>query len=102
MQTLEQFLAVAAVFALLGAALWLARRRGALLLLPTGNRRRQPAMRVIHRVPLTAQHCLHIVETGDSLLLVGTHPGGLVFAPQASAFELDLQRAFGSGTEVGK
>lgn len=94
----EQFLAVIVVLGLLCGALWIARRRGVLPQFPGGNHRGQPAFRVTHRIPLTAQHCLHVVETGGTTILVGTHPSGIVFAPQSGAFEQDLRRACGRGT----
>lgn len=100
MPALEQLFAVAAVFSLLGLALWFAKRKGALLALPIPGRRQQPLVRVTHRVALTAQHCLHVVEAGGAVLLVGTHPGGLVIAPPAGAFELELRRACSNTTEA--
>jgi flagellar biogenesis protein FliO len=89
----EQILAVMAVFGLLGGALWAARRSGALHLLSGRNERGQAAFRVTHRIPLTAHHCLHVVEAGGTTLLVGTHPAGMVFAHPSSTFESDLKRA---------
>lgn len=92
MPAIEQALAAITVLGLLAATLWIARRKGALLL-PTGQRRGQSACRVTQRVPLTAQHCLHLVEANGSVLLVGTHPGGIVFAPQSYSFARHLQQA---------
>lgn len=89
----EQILAVMAVFGLLGGALWAARRRGALQLLTGRNQRGKSAFRVKHRIPLTSQHCLHVIEADGTTLLVGTHPAGMVFAHQSSTFEADLRRA---------
>lgn len=99
MQAIEQFLAVAAVFSLLGAALWFARRKGALLMMPVHGSRQKTVARVAQRIPLTAQHCLHVVETDGAVLLIGTHPGGMVFAPQTGAFALELHRACSNGSE---
>lgn len=89
----EQFLAVFIVLGLLGVALWTARRRGVLRLPAAAGRRGQSCFRVIHRIPLTAHHCLHVVESGQTTLLVGTHPGGIVFAPNPGSFEQDFRRA---------
>lgn len=93
----EQILAVFIVLGLLGGAVLFARHRQSLPLLAGARRQDQAAFRVTHRIPLTAQHCLHVVEAGGAVLLVGTHPAGIVFAPQASAFEQDLRRAFENG-----
>lgn len=89
----EQILAVLAVFGLLGGALWAARRRGALQLLTGRNQRTKSAFHVKQRIPLTSQHCLHVIDADGTTLLVGTHPAGMVLAHHPGAFEADLRRA---------
>jgi flagellar biogenesis protein FliO len=80
MPTLYQSFAVFVVLALLGALLWLARRKGlaALSLRLPGRRSggvpRQ--MRVIERLPLSGQHSLHLVACSGRLILVAVSPGG--------------------------
>lgn len=74
MQLTEQITMVLAVFALLGALLWFAKRRGMasfpVSLRRAGGRR----LEVLERVPLTAQHALHLVRVGDRTLLLATAP----------------------------
>jgi hypothetical protein len=98
----EQILAVFIVLGLLGGAVLFARHRQWLPLLAGASRPVQAAFRVTHRIPLTAQHCLHVVEAGGAVLLIGTHPAGIVFAPQTSAFEQDLRRAVDSRNGSGQ
>jgi flagellar biogenesis protein FliO len=85
---MPQFLAVFLVLALLLAALWLLRRHNSVSpglvgqslvsvsqrLSRTSGKRRQ--MQVVERVPLTAQHSLHLIALGDRLIMVGVSPGG--------------------------
>jgi flagellar biogenesis protein FliO len=80
---LQQFLAVFLVLALLLAALWLVRRKGLAgmslagmslnLARPSARKRR---MQVVERVPLTAQHSLHLVSVSGRMIVVGVSPGG--------------------------
>jgi flagellar biogenesis protein FliO len=85
---LDQIVAVVFVLGLLGAALWVARRRGALSFGGGSKKvRAGHALQVLERVPLTAQHTLHLVRHGQETLLVATYPGGAVFAPRGSGFE---------------
>ncbi|HEY3938954.1 MAG TPA: flagellar biosynthetic protein FliO [Bryobacteraceae bacterium] len=86
---LQQSLAVFLVLALLFAALWLLRRKGLAslplrLARPSAGRRQ---MRVIERIPLSAQHSLHLVSVSGRMLVIGVSPGGcspLASWPQAS------------------
>jgi flagellar biogenesis protein FliO len=74
MELTEQIAMVLAVFALLGALLWFAKRRG-MASFPVSLRRaggRQ--VEVLERVPLTAQHALHLVRVGDRTVLIATAP----------------------------
>jgi flagellar biosynthetic protein FliO len=74
MDELQPILAVILVLGLLGAALVFLRRRGiaSFRALPALNQRQ---MKVVERVPLGAQHALHLVRVGDRLILVATAPG---------------------------
>ncbi len=75
MQLTEQIGMVLLVFALLGALLWFTKKRG----MPSfsigarrgGNGRR---LEVLERVPLTAQHALHLVRVADRTVLIATAP----------------------------
>ncbi len=75
MQLTEQITMVLAVFALLGALLWFAKRRG-MASFPVSLRRSGGGRRVevLERVPLTAQHALHLVRMGDRTVLIATAP----------------------------
>jgi flagellar biosynthetic protein FliO len=75
---LQQILAVFLVLALLLAALWLLRRKG-LASMPLGLARRSAArrqMQVIERIPLTAQHSLHLVSVSGRMIVIGVSPAG--------------------------
>jgi flagellar biosynthetic protein FliO len=74
METVSQLGAVALVLALLGSALWWLRRRG--LALPAVSRRPGRRMECLERLPLGPQHTLHLVEVGDTTLLIASAPGG--------------------------
>ena len=76
---LEQLLAVFLVLALLLAALWLLRRKGLAsipmaLARPAAGKRQ---MQVVERIPLTAQHSVHLVSVGGRMIVVGVSPAGL-------------------------
>jgi flagellar biosynthetic protein FliO len=76
MELAEQIAMVLAVFALLGALLWILKRRGLASLnlgRRGGNARR---VEVLERIPLTPQHALHLVRVSDKVLLIGTAPSG--------------------------
>jgi flagellar biogenesis protein FliO len=75
MQLTEQIGMVLLVFALLGALLWFTKRRG-LASFPLGGRRAGNGRRleVLERVPLTAQHALHLVRVADRTVLIATAP----------------------------
>jgi flagellar biogenesis protein FliO len=65
---------VLAVLALMAAALWVLGRRGLVQWRGTASGERR--MHVVERLPLTAQHALHLVRIGDKLLIVASAPGG--------------------------
>jgi flagellar biogenesis protein FliO len=75
MQLTEQIGMVLAVFGLLGALLWFSKRRGwaafSIGQRRSGNGRR---LEVLERVPLTAQHALHLVRVSDRTVLIATAP----------------------------
>jgi flagellar biogenesis protein FliO len=75
MQLTEQITMVLAVFALLGALLWFAKRRG-MASFPMSLRRTAGGrqLEVLERAPLTAQHALHLVRVGDRTVLIATAP----------------------------
>jgi flagellar biogenesis protein FliO len=92
MPTLSQSLAVFLVLALLGALLWVARRKGLAALtlrLPRqGNGRGPRQIRVVERLPLSGPHSLHLIACSGRLILVAVSPGGckaLADFPEVSA-----------------
>lgn len=89
----EQTLAVFLVLALLLVLLWFLRRKGlATVNLGLANRgTKRKLMQVIERVPLTANHSLHLVRVQDRVILIGVSPSGCnqleSFAPPAFSSE---------------
>jgi flagellar biogenesis protein FliO len=73
---LQPIAAIILVLSLLGGTLYVLRRRGMASLSGTpkltGVARQ---MKVVERIPLGAQHALHLVRVGDMLVLVATAPG---------------------------
>jgi len=101
MELTEQIMMVLAVFALLGGLLWLLKRRG-VAALSLGGRRgagiRQ--MEVLERVPLTAQHAVHLVRVSGKVILIGTAPSSCTILDTAipDAFPASAQaNILGSG-----
>ena len=74
---IQQLLAVALVMGLLFAALHLMRRRG-LAQFPSALRLRKAPRRLelLEKLPLTAQHSLHVVRMDGRSLLIGVSPSG--------------------------
>ena len=64
-----QMVAVVAVLGAMAGALWMLNRRR----IPVGG---ATHLRLEGRVPLTANHSLHLVYFEGARLLVATHPGG--------------------------
>jgi len=82
MDDLQPILAVILVLSLLGGLLVFLRRRGIapFSAFPAGaGFGKQTAsarqLKVVERVPLGAQHALHLVRVGEKLILVATAPG---------------------------
>jgi flagellar biogenesis protein FliO len=73
MEFTGQMLLALAVPAVLAALLWWLQRRGLARLTSPGKARR---MQLIERLPLTAQHSIHLVRVEDKVLIVASAPGG--------------------------
>jgi flagellar biogenesis protein FliO len=75
MEVIQQMAAVAVVLLLLGATLWVLRRRGfaGMALVRKSDRRR---MECLERLPLGPQHTLHLVRVGETELLPALSPSG--------------------------
>lgn len=75
MDIVRQSLAITFVFALLGAALWFLRKKGA-----TRFPRRQSdrgLLESLAKLALSGQHSIHLVRAGDRELVLGVHPSGV-------------------------
>jgi len=76
MDIVQQALAIAIVFALLGTALWMLRRKG--LARFRYSRTAEPSLIAsCGRLSLGPQHSVHVVRVGDRRLLLGVHPTGI-------------------------
>jgi flagellar biogenesis protein FliO len=97
MQLTEQITMILAVFALLGVLLWFAKRRG-MASFPVSLRRAGGGRRVevLERVPLTAQHALHLVRVGDRTVLIATAPSSCTLLDAAVTPQTSLPDLFRS------
>ena len=85
MDLLQQAVPIIAVLALLAAGLWALNRRGlAVIGTRSGAARR---MQVVERLPLTAQHSLHLVRIEGRLMVVASAPGGCTLLGPIAACE---------------
>jgi len=76
MDIARQSLAITLVFALLWAALWLLRRKGAIRF-NTRRSRSDGAIESRARLSLTAQHSIHLVRVGKREFVLASHPSGV-------------------------
>jgi flagellar biogenesis protein FliO len=76
MDAAQQIIAVCMVLAALGGALWWLRRKGLVQFAANGMGKRERNMQVLERLPLTAQHSLHLVRIEGRVVLVAVAPGG--------------------------
>jgi flagellar biogenesis protein FliO len=83
METVRQVASVLAVFAILGAVLWLL-RRGGIASLRGGWRQQPKSLESIERLALTPQHALHLVKIQGRELVVATHPQGCTLLLEAN------------------
>ncbi len=81
MDLIHQMAAAGAVLAAFAAVLWLLKSRGMLrgrawAALASSRRRAPRALETVERLPLTAQHTLHLVRLGERALLLAATPAG--------------------------
>jgi flagellar biogenesis protein FliO len=78
MDLIQDLLKVIAVLGLLAAALWWLRKRGlAKITLPGRSRANEKkSLEMLDRLPLTAQHSLHLVRCVDRTILIAVSPSG--------------------------
>ena len=98
MDVIRQMAAAGAVLAGFAAVLWLLRRggmvrvRGLVKLAP--SRRKAPrSLETIERLPLTAQHTLHLVRLGERALLLAATPAGCTLVQTVDCREISGARA---------
>ncbi len=85
MEMVRQALAILAVFALLGAALWTLRRGGRIAF--RGSPRKNRSLESMERLALTPQHSLHLVRIRGREVVVATHPQGCAVLVDAGGAE---------------
>lgn len=90
-QMIQQVVAICLVLGLLGGTLWLLRRKGLAKFNGIGIKgpKGAKAMTVLERMPLTAQHSLHLVRVRDETILIGVSPSGCT---QIASFTGDRER----------
>jgi flagellar biogenesis protein FliO len=77
MEGVQQILSVLFVLGLLGGTLFWLRSKGVARFTGTGLRRSGGRrMQSLERLPLTAQHSLHLVSVSGKVLLIAVSPGG--------------------------
>jgi flagellar biosynthetic protein FliO len=91
MEAIQQMAAVTVVILLLGATLWVLRRRGfagmALGTKPSARR-----LECLERLPLGPQHTLHLVRVGETELLVALSPSGCVLVERLTSRTAEVGR----------
>jgi flagellar biogenesis protein FliO len=96
-ETIQQILSVLLVLALVACAAWfLTKRGGGQLRWPPRARRRTAALEAVERLPLSAQHSLHLVRLADRALLVASHGGGCTLIETRPWSELEGSGARGA------
>jgi flagellar biosynthetic protein FliO len=101
MEVIEQMAAVALVLLLLGATLWVLRRRGFAALAP-GKKSARRRMECLERLSLGPQHALHLVRVGDRELLLASSPSGCALVQTLAVQTLAAEAPAHRGTEVGR
>lgn len=94
MDVIDQVLSVLLVLVLLGATLWwLTKKSPARFGLRTRRQRDETRLEAIERLPLTAQHALHLVRVADRAVLVAVHSGGCTMLESRPWEELSESRS---------
>ena len=88
MELMEQMAAIGLVLSLLGATLWVMRRRGfgsiAIVRKSSGRR-----MECVERLPLGPQQMLHLVRMGETELLIASSPSACTLLKSFGCPEAD-------------
>lgn len=95
MESFQQAAAVVLVLALLGGTLYWLRTRGMATINLSGlARNRGRRMQSLERLPLTAQHSLHLIRVGEKTMVVAVSPNGCTVldgSPSIATFETGAQ-----------
>ena len=77
MEDIQQALVVMAVLTMLGVALYVLRAKGMVRFAVKGmGNSGERRLQSIERLPLTAQHSLHLVRVAGRVILIAVSPGG--------------------------
>ena len=88
MEIFEQITMVFVVFAILGGMLWVLRNKGMATFKFGGKRLRGgKQLELVERLPLTANHSIHLVRFADHTLLIGVAPGGCTVLERSEVTE---------------
>lgn len=92
MEDIQQVMAVIAVLIALGTSLYVLRSKGlvrfAMQGKPGSNTRR---LQSVERLPLTAQHSLHLVKVGGREILIAVSPSGCSVIEGASRLPVAVE-----------
>jgi flagellar biogenesis protein FliO len=90
--SVRQAITVLFVLVLLGGTLFWLRRRGvAQFSLPVKRGANGRRLRVLERLPLSAQHSLHLISLDGRELLIGVSPGGCTILDQPAGEKVARQ-----------
>ncbi len=84
MEVIQQMAAVGLVLLLLGASLWVLRRRG-IAGIALAGRPAKRRLECLERMPLGPQHTLHLVRIDGRELLVAASPAGCALLERHAA-----------------
>jgi flagellar biosynthetic protein FliO len=82
----RQFFGVMVVLAILIAVIYLLKQRGIARF--AGMRGPERIVKVIERIPLTAQHAVHVVQIGQRRVLLSSSPGSCQLIAEISERDL--------------
>jgi flagellar biogenesis protein FliO len=85
MDIVRQSLAITFVFALLWAAMWLLRKKGAMRIGPRKIRGECGMLESRGKLVLSQQHTIHLVRIGQQDLVLALHPAGVTLLAELPA-----------------
>jgi len=85
MDIVRQSLAITFVCALLWAAMWLLRKKGALRIGPRKIRGKRGMLESRGKLVLSQQHTIHLVRIGQQDLVLALHPAGVTLLAELPA-----------------